>query len=141
MEILIKNLKNNNLKVTPQRLTIYNYLYHNHIHPSAETIYNNIKEQNPTISLATVYKTLKSLKDSGLIQEINIGEDSFRYDIQIKPHSHIICTHCNNVIDYFPEDDFIFNIQNKVAKETKFQLDYNQMYFYGICEDCFKKQK
>lgn len=136
MDILIENLKNNNLKVTPQRLTIYSYLYNNHIHPSAETIYNNIKEQNPTISLATVYKTLKSLKDANLIQEINVGEDSFRYDVQITPHTHIICTKCKNIIDYFPQEDFIQNIQNKVAKETDFNLSSNQMYFYGTCKNC-----
>ncbi len=138
MNILIENLKKNNLKVTPQRLTIYNYLYHNHIHPSAETIYNNIKEQNPTISLATVYKTLKSLKDSGLVQEINVGEDSFRYDVQIEPHSHIICTKCNSIIDYFPQKDFINRIQDKVSKETEFKLDSHQMYFYGTCKHCSK---
>lgn len=136
MDILIENLKNNNLKVTPQRLTIYSYLYNNHIHPSAETIYNNIKEQNPTISLATVYKTLKSLKDANLIQEINVGEDSFRYDVQIAPHNHIICTKCKRIIDYFPQEDFIQNIQNKVAKETDFKLSSNQMYFYGTCKNC-----
>ena len=136
MKLLIENLKNNNLKVTPQRLTIYNYLYNNHIHPSAETIYNNIKEQNPTISLATVYKTLKSLKDSGLVQEINVGEDSFRYDVQITPHSHIICTKCNSIVDYFPEDNFIDSIQDKVAKETNFQVTSHQMYFYGTCKHC-----
>ncbi len=139
MDNLIKNLKNNNLKVTPQRLTIYSYLYHNHIHPSAETIYNSIKEDNPTISLATVYKTLKTLRDYGLIQEINVGEDSFRYDLQIVPHSHIICTKCNSIVDYFIEDDFMSNLKNKVSKETKFDLTSNQMYFYGVCNDCKNK--
>ncbi|WP_317368172.1 Fur family transcriptional regulator [uncultured Tyzzerella sp.] len=139
MKILIENLKNNNLKVTPQRLTIYNYLYYNHIHPSAETIYNSIKEQNPTISLATVYKTLKSLRDSGLVQEINVGEDSFRYDVQLTPHSHIICTKCNSVFDYFPKENFIDNIQDDVSKDTGFELNSHQMYFYGTCKSCLKK--
>ncbi|MBS5793826.1 MAG: Fur family transcriptional regulator [Lachnospirales bacterium] len=136
MKILIENLKNNNLKVTPQRLTIYSYLYHNHIHPSAETIYNNIKDQNPTISLATVYKTLKSLKDSGLVQEINVGEDSFRYDVQITPHSHIICTKCNSILDYFPKENFIDDIKANISKETDFELNSHQMYFYGVCKNC-----
>lgn len=139
MDILIKNLKANNLKVTPQRLIIYNYLATNLIHPSAETIYNSIKESNPTISLATVYKTLNSLKDANLIQEINIGEDSFRYDFQIMPHSHIVCTTCNDIIDYFP--DKTFNNSTKVIIEaaTDFKIDYQQMYFYGTCPECLKK--
>ncbi len=139
MKVLIENLKTNNLKVTPQRLTIYNYLYHNHIHPSAETIYNNIKEQNPTISLATVYKTLKSLKDSGLVQEINVGEDSFRYDVQITPHYHIICNKCNKIVDYFPQTNLLETIKDIISNETKFELTSSQMYFYGTCEECSKK--
>lgn len=139
MKLLIENLKANNLKVTPQRLTIYNYLQNNLVHPSAEMIYSNIKEQNPTISLATVYKTLKSLRDAGLVKEINVGEDSFRYDIQIQPHSHIICTKCNNIIDYFPKNNLTKNIEDKIAQDTNFSLDYSQMYFYGICENCQKE--
>lgn len=138
MQILINNLKNNNLKVTPQRLTIYSYLCNNHIHPSAETIYNNVKEQNPTISLATVYKTLKSLKDSGLIQEINVGEDSFRYDAQVTSHIHVICKNCGKIVDYFPTDSFISSVQDKIANNTDFNIDTNQMYFYGTCKDCSK---
>ena len=136
MNSLIKNLKNSNLKVTPQRLAIYSYLYHNHTHPNAETIYNSVKEDNLTISLATVYKTLKTLRDAGLIQEINVGEDSFRYDLQTDPHSHIICIKCNNIIDYVFEENFISSIKDKVNSETSFDLVSNQMYFYGICKNC-----
>ena len=140
MQTLINNLKDNNLKVTPQRLIIYSYLYNNHIHPSAEIIYNNIKKQNPTISLATVYKTLKSLKDSGLIREINVGEDSFRYDAQVKPHIHIICKSCNKIIDYFPNEDFINKIQDEISNNTNCEIEQNQMYFYGLCDECYKKE-
>lgn len=136
MEILIQNLKQNNLKVTPQRLIIYNYLANNFVHPSAETIYNSIKETNPTISLATVYKTLNSLKEANLVQEINLGEDSFRYDFQVVPHSHIICTKCNKIIDYFPDGEIINSSKLKVELDTKFKIDYQQMYFYGTCEEC-----
>ena len=139
MNDLIKNLKNSNLKVTPQRLAIYSYLYHNHTHPNAETIYNFVKEDNLTISLATVYKTLKTLRDYGLIQEINVGEDSFRYDLQTTPHSHIICTKCNSIIDYFVENDIVSNIKDKINNEIDFDVQASQMYFYGVCKNCRAK--
>lgn len=141
MQSLIENLKKHNLKVTPQRLIIYSYLYNNPIHPSAETIYNNIKEENPTISLATVYKTLNSLKEAQLIQLINIGEDSFRYDIETDPHFHIICKKCNNIKDYYPNNNFISSIKDDIERKTNFKLNSEQMYFYGICEVCETSNK
>ena len=52
--------KEKKLKLTPQRLAIYNYLMNTTSHPSADTIYNAIHEQFPTMSLATVYKAVKT---------------------------------------------------------------------------------
>ena len=136
MQLLIDNLKANNLKVTPQRLTIYNYLYNNQTHPSAETIYNDIKSDNHTISLATVYKTLKSLKDAYLIKEINIGEDSFRYDANIDSHSHIICKKCKKILDYYHDENILKLLKNEIQKYSNFEIETEQTYFYGLCDCC-----
>lgn len=138
MQELINDLKLNNLKVTPQRLSIYSYLYNNRIHPSAEIIYNDIKEEIPTISLATVYKTLKSLKEANLIREINIGEDSFRYDCNINPHSHIICRKCNKINDYYCNEGELAQLKNTILIENDFEVHFEQVYFYGLCKDCRK---
>ena len=80
MNTLAANLKQNHLKVTPQRLSIYSYLTNTTAHPSVETIYNDLKEEHPSLSLATVYKTVASLRDAHLVTEFNVGEDSHRYD-------------------------------------------------------------
>ena len=60
MNTLAANLKQNHLKVTPQRLSIYSYLTNTTAHPSVETIYNDLKEEHPSLSLATVYKRCSS---------------------------------------------------------------------------------
>ena len=85
-------LKSQKLKVTPQRLAIFHMLYNTKSHPSAETIYNSLQETHPTMSLATVYKTLDALAKAGLVQQLHLGEDSFRYDATASSHPHIIFT-------------------------------------------------
>lgn len=127
-------LKSKGLKVTPQRLAIFNILSNTTCHPSAETIYKALQETHPTMSLATVYKTLDSFKKNGLVQELNVGEDSFRYDCTISSHPHIICVECRSVSDM--ESQTLQNIREKVSEETKFQLLSEQLYFYGVCPDC-----
>ncbi|MFI3231044.1 MAG: Fur family transcriptional regulator [bacterium] len=139
MEVLIQNLKKNNLKVTPQRLVIYSFLSGNRSHPSAEEVHRGITPLNPTISLATVYKTLSSLKTANLIQEINVGEDSSRYDIQVEPHAHLICSNCNSITDYFPDHalkNFTDEAKSVIGQNAKFEINYSQIYFYGICCNC-----
>ena len=69
---IIQIFKENNLKLTLQRVNIYSYLRSTCEHPTVDTIYKNIKKIIPTISLATVYKTLNTLVDYGLIKMINV---------------------------------------------------------------------
>ena len=109
MNQLAENLKANKLKVTPQRLAIYTYLMNTTSHPTVETIYNDLKEDFPTMSLATVYKTVASLRDVHLVKEFNVGEDSNRYDANTDSHSHLICTKCHNVYDYYGDIDITEN--------------------------------
>ena len=86
-------------KVTPQRLAVYNMLSHTKVHPNADTIYKELQPLYPTMSLATVYKALSILCDLGLAQELNVGEDAFRYDADTSHHPHVRCTKCLRVDD------------------------------------------
>ena len=132
-------LKEHNLKVTPQRLAILTLLKSTHVHPSAETIYTSLQEAHPTMSLATVYKTLDSFVQNGLVQQLNIGEDSYRYDANTTPHSHLKCIHCNNVIDIHKLTDSD-NIKSEVEARTGYKLLREQFYFFGICPTCQKTE-
>lgn len=139
MNELALKLKSTNLKVTPQRLAIYNLLVNTTKHPSAESIYNELKPQYPTMSLATVYKTLASLKIANLVQEINVGEDSFRYDADIYFHPHIICTRCYEVYDYHGPVE-LSPLKSTISQNLDFDIEAEQLFFYGCCKDCRQHQ-
>ena len=134
MENIALIFKEKKLKLTPQRLSIYNYLMNTTSHPSADTIYNAIHEQYPTMSLATVYKALKTLAEVGLIQELNVGEGNFRYDGKPYSHPHIQCLKCGKVDDL---NDLSFDYLNNLAQETTdYQIVSSKIYFYGYCPEC-----
>lgn len=99
---ILELLKEKKLKATPQRLAILNYL-NSHTHPTIEEIYDEIKKVFPSISLATIYKNINTLKDAGMITELNPG-GKLKYDININPHFHGICKECGKIIDYYDED-------------------------------------
>lgn len=134
MEKLKTAFKKEKLKLTPQRIAIYEMLKSTKSHPSAESIYGSIKEDYPTMSLATVYKTLKTLSAIGLIQELNVGEGNFRYDANALPHPHIVCVNCGRVddiegVDLSFVDDYIKNF-------TDYDVLSSKTYFYGVCPNC-----
>ena len=63
-----KILKDNHLKITPQRLAILKEIQKcGHI--SIDEIYENIKESNPSMSLATIYKNLASMQEARIVEE------------------------------------------------------------------------
>ncbi len=131
-------LREKGFKVTPQRLAIYNVLSQTTAHPSAEMIYNELQTYYPTMSLATVYKTIDILREIGLVQILNVGEDSFRYDATIDPHPHVRCTVCNSVEDIFGVDASAYI--KKVEAGTDYELTGQQFYFYGVCPKCRGKK-
>ena len=139
MKNIAQTLRAKGLKVTPQRIAIYTMLVHTDEHPNAEIIYKALQPTNPTMSLATVYKTLDFFKVTGLIQELNVGEASSRYDAFVECHPHVVCTSCGRVFDL--KLDGLSNIREKIAHLTDFQLETEQLIFYGKCPDCIRNKK
>jgi Fur family peroxide stress response transcriptional regulator len=121
-----------NLKITPQRLALLEYLDGNKNHPSAEQIYNEIKKKFPMTSFATVYKNLEALRKKGHIKELTIDPARRRYDPNIKYHHHLICQNCNKIVDI--HFDFSLNIPDE--QKNSFDIVGNHIEFYGICSVC-----
>ena len=129
-------LRTQGYKVTPQRLAVYEVLSHTKAHPTADAIYTQLQPNYPTMSLATVYKTLDILSKVGLVQVLNVGEESFRYDANVSNHPHICCVHCGRVDDVPHTDER--GLSQVVEQETGYRVSSQQLYFYGICPICQK---
>ncbi|WP_337927828.1 Fur family transcriptional regulator [Anaerotignum lactatifermentans] len=132
-------LREKGLKVTPQRIAVYNMLLHSTEHPNAEAIYRTLEATNPTMSLATVYKTLDFFKHLGLVQELNVGEGSARYDAQVHCHPHTVCTVCGCVSDLY--NDELTDLHKKLSKPLDFEVACEQLILYGKCAACKKAEE
>lgn len=120
------------LKVTHQRLVIYEALKEGKKHPTAEVIFENIRKANPSISLGTVYKTLEIFVEKGLINRVNTSEGNMRYDGIIKDHDHIYCTNTKEIIDF--RDEELNNLISDFFKKKKisnFELKNIRLHITG----------
>ncbi|WP_458407021.1 Fur family transcriptional regulator [Anaerotignum sp.] len=137
MKEIAQILREKGLKVTPQRIAVYNMLMNTYEHPNAEMIYKTLEPTNPTMSLATVYKTLDFFKQLGLVQELNVGEPSSRYDAVVQCHPHTVCKVCGKVEDLHMEE--LTDVTKKLAPALDFEVEMEQLILYGTCGACRKK--
>ena len=136
LEKYVEILKKNDLKITPQRIEIIQYIDKHRNHPTVEEIYSSLKQKNPSLSKTTVYNSVETLKKYGIIQSINITGSEVRYDYRNDMHHHFICKICKDIIDI---DIQCPNQQTTLVEGHR--VDEVQGYFIGICKKCLKKEK
>ena len=129
-------VKDNTMKMTPQRVAVLDFLDGNETHPSAEDIYSSVKKMHPSMSLATVYNTLEIMKREGMLQELSIDTERKRYDPNIRHHHHIICRSCSKVADIHDQFDLTVPEENNCG----FSIRSSHIEFYGLCPECQKRE-
>lgn len=120
------------MKQTPQRLAIIEYLTENKTHPTAGDVYKAVSERFPTMSFATVYNTLEKLKEKGMLVELSIDTGKKRFDCDLRPHHHLICIKCREIFDVFKD----YNLELPKEEFDGVELVSIHVDFYGICRRC-----
>ena len=92
------------LKVTPQRIAIFEAIVKLNNHPTAENIVEFIRQNHPNISVATVYKVLDTLVENQLIKRVTTEKDVMRYDAIMEKHHHIYCSDSDRIDDFVDEE-------------------------------------
>ena len=123
------------VRYSPQREIIYNYMLNTKEHPSAETIYNDLKVENPDLSFATVYRNLKLLEELGKVKRVNVGDNVERYDAYCHDHAHFVCTCCKKVIDITNDEKIVNNFKEL---DDKYAISRICLTIEGLCPECKK---
>ena len=90
------------------------------------------------MSLATVYKSLDAFCEIGIVRELNVGEEAFRYDADISVHPHVRCISCDKVADV--PIAALPALDKNVSSVTGYRIVSQQMYFFGYCPECQKNK-
>ncbi|WP_279633305.1 peroxide-responsive transcriptional repressor PerR [Marinilactibacillus kalidii] len=130
----IERLKYNNVRITPQRHAILEYLIDMDTHPTADDVYKALSSKFPSMSVATVYNNLKLFIKLGLVKEMKYGDASSRFDFASTEHYHAICTECGKIEDvYYPGLD---DVEEVTSNLTGFKVASHRLEIYGLCPDC-----
>ena len=105
------------------------------VHPSADWIFARLKPDYPDISLGTVYRNLSLFKKQGLIVSIGTVNGVERFDGNIEPHVHFICTQCDGVTD-LPQMQVPQALCSQAAAEAGGRVNTCHLSFTGVCRRC-----
>jgi Fur family peroxide stress response transcriptional regulator len=116
---LREKLREKGLKVTPQRVAIFEAIVKLKNHPTAENIIEYIKTNHPNISVGTVYKVLDSLVENELLSKVKTEKDIMRYDAVLSNHHHLYCAETDRIEDY--EDEKLNKLLSDYFKKNKIE--------------------
>ncbi len=125
-------------KATPTRLAVLALLQKSRNPVSAQDILEALHGADQ----ATIYRTIKSLKQKGLIRQIDLRQNHAHYEFaDMAEHHHLVCAECGKIEDvrHCKVEDW----EGTVLKHSKQFAEIRQhaLEFYGVCKACAQKKK
>jgi Fur family peroxide stress response transcriptional regulator len=136
LQSAMEKLEVQNIRLTPQRFAVLEYVYSCQGHPTVEDIFTSLVAKFRHLSIATVYNNLKVFKRMGLVKEFTIGDSSRRYEAVTAEHYHVSCTNCGVLVDVELMETAALKAQ--VEEATGFVIDKAEM--QGLCSHCLQQQ-
>jgi Fur family ferric uptake transcriptional regulator len=132
------SLRERGVRLTRQRRILLDLIDHSGKHLDAESLYQLAKEKDPRLNRVTVYRTLKLLKEGGLVDELDLmhyGGDQHYYETRLKQeHAHVICLRCGKVEEFFGEP--LQRLRKQIESHFGFQVLLARTEVGGYCSHC-----
>ena len=130
------------MRLTRQRQILLDLLDKTGQHLDADRLYALAREKDPKLNRVTVYRTLKLLKESGLVDELDLmhqrGEQHFYETRKKEEHAHVICLECGKVDEYFGEP--LAKLREQIETMFNFQIELVRTEVGGYCAHCREKR-
>lgn len=133
-----QSLKQQGIRLTRQRKILLDLIDQSGKHLDAESLFLLAKEKDPKLNRVTVYRTLKLLKQGGLVDELDLmhyGGDQHYYETRMKQeHAHVICLRCGKVEEFF--GDPLQKLRRQIEAHFGFQILLARTEVGGFCSHC-----
>lgn len=133
-------LRERGMRVTQERLVLFDEIFSRHGHIDAEDLLDGLKERGEKISRATVYRNLDLLVDCGLVSKVRLGRNRFLYEHVHDGlrHDHLVCAECGRVVEFVSPG--IAALQTEICRAHGFVPDEHTLQISGLCVDCAEQR-
>lgn len=127
-------LRAKSYRVTRQRLAVLEVLGRTRRPVRAQEILYHLREKS--FDQATIYRTLLTLKNSGIVKQIDFQHGAAYYELaDRREHHHAICTRCERVEDV--ADCCVEGMDSAALRQSGFaEITQHALEFFGVCKGC-----
>jgi Fur family ferric uptake transcriptional regulator len=126
------------MRLTRQRQIVLDLIDKTGQHLDAESLFQLAREKDPKLNRVTVYRTLKLLKEGGLVDELDLmhqaGEQHYYETRRKQEHAHVICLGCGKVEEFFGEP--LKRLLRQIETHFGFQIVLARTEVGGYCPHC-----
>ncbi len=134
LETIFERCRKVGIRMTGQRRLIIKVLEDSDDHPDVETLFERANKIDNRVSIATVYRTVKTLKNAGILEKLEFNDGRSRFEDAVrKHHDHLIDVDSGKVIEFIDEE--IEHIQKKIANKLGYELIGHKLELYGKKND------
>ena len=129
-------LTSKGLRVTNQRLAIFDAAYEHPDHFTAEDLLDRAREIDDSVSRATVYRALPILTESSLIREVDVGRDYKFYMANKNANTfqaQVICLDCDKIFEI--DAPFMEWYGKTVADKLALEVDTQRLQVSAHCTE------
>ena len=125
-------LKRQNLRFTTERALILEAVMSEPGVFEADALYEQMRSDDHRVSRATIYRTLKHLREAGIVREVLIDAGRAHYAMSFgsKPTGHLVCLETERIIE-FPTER-LDELMREVCAEHGFAPVSHRMVIYGV---------
>jgi Fur family ferric uptake transcriptional regulator len=104
---------------------------------SAQEIHDRLRADRRRVGLASVYRALELLSELALVQRVDLGGGTARFEAAHPGgdhHHHVVCGDCGRVEAF--EDEGLEAAIRLAAGSVDYRVDAHEVVLHGTCGDC-----
>lgn len=105
---------------------------------SAREIADSLRDDGREVGVATVYRTLELLEGLRLVQRLDVGDSTARYEPALPGgehhHHHLVCDECGLVTPF--EDPKLERAIDDLARRLDYTVGDHDVILRGSCPSC-----
>lgn len=105
---------------------------------TAHEIADKLRRRGQPVGIATVYRTLERLEELRLVQRLDVGGGSARYEPALPGgehhHHHLVCDGCGRVTPF--EDRALERAIDSLARRLDYRVGDHDVILRGSCPSC-----
>jgi Fur family ferric uptake transcriptional regulator len=104
---------------------------------TALEIEDELRGSDQRVGRASIYRILELLSDRGLINRLDVGDGTARYE-RVDPggdhHHHLVCDACGRLVPF--DDPDLERSIDRLSRRLGFRLHDHEVVLHGDCAAC-----